>query len=369
MPPELLATLTALLRQCPAVTGRKDTRMALASATPETELDWRALVTLASAQGVGPLLAEELLSRHSGRLPSCIVTQLRAMQSAATARALMQLGELLRVQNHLQAAGVPMLSFKGQLLAQQAYGAVNLRSCFDLDLFVHGADVLRVKQLLGELGYQPEFAFLPHQEADLLRMECEYTFIRRDEAMRIDLQWRPRARHFVFPVPPEELWARSESIQLQGFEVGTFGLDDLLVILISHGAKHTWNRLELVCSLGALLHRNPDFDWDRLEATMRRVGASRMMLLAAHLAVEHLAAPVPPALAARAKADPVLVALAGECAMRWTVPPTPQPLLSTLRRHLQMRERLRDRVRHCFWLMVTPTPQDWLARPLPRHLH
>ena len=34
-----------------------------------------------------------------------------------------------------------------------------------------------------------------------------------------------------------------------------------------------------------------------------------------------------------------------------------------------MRERLADRLRHCFWLGITPTPEDWLRQPFPAHLH
>lgn len=369
-PPEHLTTLTALLRQSAAVTGKARSAATPGSVPlPTDAADWDQFIALASAQGVGPLLADELLRQHAARLPTAVADRLRGVQGAATQRALLQLGELLRVQARLQSAGIPMLFFKGQMLAQQAYGAVNLRSCFDLDLFVPQADVLRAKRVFAELGYRPEFNFLPHQEADLLRMECEYTFIREDNAARIDLQWRPRARHFAFPVPPEALWARQQTVVLNGFPVGTFLLPDLVVVLISHGAKHTWNRLELVCSLAALLHRHPDFEWHALHQTMRGAGAERMFLLAARLVREHFSVPLPAALAARVAADTTVPLLAAECAARWAAPPKPQPLLRTLRRHLQMRERLRDRARHCFWLAVTPTPQDWLACPLPRHWH
>jgi len=369
-PSKHLTTLTTLLRQCAAVTGKASTAARPGSVPLPTEAaDWDQFIALANAQGVGPLLAGELLRDHAAELPAAVAERLRGVQAAATRRALLQLGELLRVQARLQSAGIPMLFFKGQMLAQQAYGAVNLRSCFDLDLFVPEADVLHAKRVFAELGYRPEFNFLPHQEADLLRMECEYTFIREDNAARIDLQWRPRARHFVFPVPPETLWARQQTVELNGFPVATFFLPDLVVVLISHGGKHTWNRLELVCSLAALLHRHPGFDWSGLHQTMRSVGAERMLLLAARLVAEHFGVPLPDALAARVATDAAVPRLAVDCAARWAAPPEPQPLLRTLRRHLQMRERLRDRVRHCFWLAVTPTPQDWLACPLPRHWH
>lgn len=235
-------------------------------------------------------------------------------------RALLQFSELLRVQTRLRAEGIPMLFFKGQMLAQQAYGNLGLRSCFDLDLFVQESDVLQVKQVLAGLGYRPEFPFLSHHEADLLRMECEYTFIRQDGQVRIDLQWRPRARYFSFPVSSAALWSRAERVSLQGQEVDTFALNDLVLLLIVHGAKHTWHRLEQVCALAALAHRSPALDWPGIERAARDHGAARMLYVAVQLVVTHFAAPVPADLTARAAADRVATALAGN------LPPGGQPI-------------------------------------------
>ena len=363
-----LAALTSLLRQCHAVTGKSDSEP-LQSPLPATEAEWEQLIALAVAQKVGPLVASALLADPPASLPPATAARLRSVQMAATQRSLLQFGELLRVQTRLRAEGIPMLFFKGQMLAQQAYGNLGLRSCFDLDLFVHESDVLRVKQALAGLGYRPEFFFLPHHEADLLRTECEYTFIRQDGQVRIDLQWRPRARYFSFPVSSSALWSRAQRVSLQGQEVDTFALDDLVLLLVVHGAKHTWHRLEQVCALAALIHRNPTLDWPGIEQAARDAGAARMLRVAVQLVVNHFAAPVPADLAARAAADSEATALATEFASRWTANPQPLSLWETLRFHLRMRERLLDRLRHSFWLAVTPTSEDWLRQPFPAHLH
>ena len=369
-PLEHLPALTALLRQCPAVTGKANGASTQATVPlPSEEAGWEQFITLAIGQGVGPLAASALLAPPSPAPPHATLNRLRAIQAAATQRALLQFGELLRVQARLQAEGIPMLFFKGQMLAQQAYGSINLRTCFDLDIFVHQAAVLRVKPLLAALGYRPEFAFLPHQEADLLRMECEYTFIREDGLARIDLQWQPRARHFSFPVATDQLWARHERVRLQGFDVDTFALDDLFLLLVAHGAKHTWNKLEQVCALAALIHRNPGLNWPDIERSARAAGAERMLFVAVNLVCAHFHAPVPDALRRRAATDAAATALAAEFASGWLLPLQPQSLPTTVRRHLRMRERVADRLRYCFWLAVTPTPQDWLEHPFPPGLH
>ncbi len=363
-----LAALTSLLRQCPADTGKSGWE-SLTIPLPATREDWEQFITLAVAQKVGPLAASALLAHPHAAWPPAVAARLRSIQTQSTQRSLLQFSELLRVQVRLRAEGISMLFFKGQMLAQQAYGNLGLRSCFDLDLFVHEADVLRVKQVLAGIGYRPEFSFLPHHEADLLRTECEYTFLRQDGQVRIDLQWRPRARYFSFPVSSAALWSRAQRVSLQGQEVDTFALNDLVLLLVVHGAKHTWHRLEQVCALAALIHRNPTLDWPGIEQAARDAGAARMLRVAVQLVVTHFAAPVPADLAARAAADSEATLLATEFSSRWTAEPQPLSLWETLRFHLRMRERLQDRLRHCFWLAITPTSEDWLRQPFPARLH
>lgn len=340
---------------------------------PATEPDWQRVLNLAVRHGLGPLLAAELLERGDVELPNAIVAQSKSIRERAARRALSQIAELLRVLAAFQREGIPALTFKGQLLAAQAYGDVSLRSCFDLDIFVPESEVLRAKQALMALGYRPEFVLLPHQEADLLRIECEYTFIHATTAARVDLQWRPRARYFSFPLPARELWERSISTTLAGHPVKTFAIEDLVLMLVVHGAKHTWNRLDQVSTLAAVLRTNPGMDWSAVEQRAREHGAYRMLLLGVHLATSWFSAPVPDRLGSAAEEDGQVIALARELAQAWFVADTlPSSVTSTLRLHLRMRERFVDRVRHCFWLAVTPGIQDWQInnlRPVLHRLH
>lgn len=337
---------------------------------PATEADWQRMLSLATRHSLAPLLAAELLTRTDLALPASVTTQLTAIRERAARRALMQIAELLRVLAAFQHEGIPALTFKGQLLAEQAYGDVSLRSCFDLDIFVPEAEVLRAKQAVVALGYRPEFALQPYQEADLLRIECEYTFIHTATGARVDLQWRPRARYFSFPLPARELWERSISTTLAGHPVRTFAMEDLVLMLVVHGAKHTWSRLDQVSTLAAVLRNHPGLEWSAVEQRAREYGAHRMLLLGVQLAVTWFSAPIPDWLLSAVKQDGQTDALASELAQGWfATDPPPASVTASLRIHLRMRERLIDRVRHCFWLSVTPGIQDWQALRLPPALH
>lgn len=332
--------------------------------------DWQRVLDLAVRHGLGPLVAAELLDCAGLELPAEIAVKLKEIRERAARRALTQIAELLRVLAAFQREGISALTFKGQLLAEQAYGDVALRSCFDLDIFVPEKEVLHAKQALAALGYRPEFALLPHQEADLLRIECEYTFIHATTGARVDLQWRPRARYFSFPLPARELWERSISTTLAGHPVRTFAMEDLVLMLVVHGAKHTWNRLDQVSTLAAVLRNNPGLDWAAVEQRARKHGAQRMLLLGLELAATWFSAPIPDRLISAAKKDSETEGLAKELAQRWFAGDSPPAsVTASLRLHLRMRERLIDRVRHCFWLSVTPGIQDWQAFRLPPAIH
>lgn len=350
--------------------GKPPGHTATTARLPVSEADWLRVLALAARHSLAPLLAAEVLSRTDLEIPASVVAQLAAIRERAARRALAQIAELLRVQAAFRREGIPVLTFKGQLLAEQAYGDVSLRSCFDLDLFVPEADVLRAKRVLLALGYRPYFDLLPHQEADLLRIECEYPFLHTTNGISIDLQWRPRARYFSFPLPAEELWQRSIKTTLAGHPVKTFAPEDLTLLLLVHGAKHTWSKLEQLCALAAWIERNPELNWAAIEHRAEATGARRILLLGVQLLATWFATPVPKPLVSTAAQDPHVVQLARELSLPWFKPEAaPLGLLPALRLHLRMRERLADRVCHCFWLAVTPGVNDWQKFRLPPALH
>lgn len=340
-----------------------------AAPPPATEADWQRVLALATRHSLAPLLAAELLNRTDLALPGSVRTQLTAIRERAARRALSQIAELLRVLAAFQREGIPAMTFKGQLLAEQAYGDVSLRSCFDLDIFVPETEVLRAKQVLQQLDYLPKHKLLPHQEADLLLIECEYPFNHRQTGCRIDLQWRPRARYFSFPLPARELWDRSVTTTLVGHPVRTFAIEDLILLLAVHGAKHAWRRLEQVSGFAGLLLRHSDVSWAVVEQRAHDRGAHRMLLLARHLVSVWFPSPSLPEKKSP-KEDPEVAALGKEVASDWFSPePVSASVISTLHLHLRMRERLSDQIRHCFWLAVTPGIQDWQKFHLPPALH
>ena len=118
-------------------------------------MDWPKVSALASYHSVQPLLYTRLTELSPGVVPEHVLAQLAVEFRRNTARNLYLTGELIRILKVFADEGIPVLPFKGPLLAQQAYGNLGLRVFLDLDLLIHPDDAGRVLGLLAVRGYRP----------------------------------------------------------------------------------------------------------------------------------------------------------------------------------------------------------------------
>ncbi len=77
------------------------------------------------------------------------------------------------------------------------------------------------------------------------------------------------------------------------FAVRALAPEDLLLILLVHGAKHLWERLIWLCDLAELLAVSPDLDWPRVLEAAHQRGVQRMTALGLALARDVLGVSLP----------------------------------------------------------------------------
>ena len=95
-------------------------------------------------------------------------------------------------------------------------------------------------------------------------------------------------RYFPAPLEWEGFRTRMEAVLVGGRSVRTFSVEDLMVLLSVHGAKHFWNRLSWICDIAELAQIPRGVDWELSEKLARRMGCRRMWLLGLSLAHEML---------------------------------------------------------------------------------
>ena len=105
-----------------------------------TEIDWTALLRLAAAHAVTPMLYAALRDQS---IPEAVQENLRCALEESVRR-MAQSGEFARVAGLFEERGIPMVALKGPLLSRYLYGDLGARTSGDIDLLAKPKDVARI---------------------------------------------------------------------------------------------------------------------------------------------------------------------------------------------------------------------------------
>ncbi|BCM90896.1 hypothetical protein IAD21_02759 [Abditibacteriota bacterium] len=253
-------------------------------------LNWALILFLCTQHRVTGLVARHLSKRGWRNVPPEIASGLNRYFGEMALHSAILSAELLHVSNHLQKAGVPMVSFKGPTLAIGLYGNGVVRPSADIDLLVPRAHVQRAHALLRELGYAHEVDLSPSQERQHLRVDSVFNLLRVSPpeaadlfpyGLAVELHWAITSPCLPFDFTYESVEKGLHPLEGRGELKGQPALSahDLLLVLVVHGAKHLWERLLWLCDIAQLLERNPDLDWHAVLKSAHEREIERMMAL------------------------------------------------------------------------------------------
>src|SRR6185295_17121472 len=121
------------------------------------------------------------------------------------------------------------------------------------DVLVQRADVLRCKDALRGLGYEPRLRLTRGQERAYLGSECEYAFDRDRGRLTVEVHWDITPRDYAFRFDIEHLWRTVRPVSANGMTVLAPRPEELLLMLAVHGCKHLWERLGWLVDIGEVL--------------------------------------------------------------------------------------------------------------------
>jgi hypothetical protein len=346
----------------------------------ESKLDWDLLIQTAGFHGVLPLVYRSLSSIVPDRVPKPVLGQLlklylmNSVHNQRLTSALQTLVELFRDRS------IPMMFFKGPVLAEIAYGSIHLRRYSDIDMLVHEQDILIVRQLLIEQGFQSrQLAFDAEPETYLESRSWDDTFTHENSNVTIDLHWNLMPYYFPVAFDLDQIWQSQARFTVNQTELYSFNPQDLLLYLCAHGSKELWRHLIWICDIAEVIRVYPDLPWLDLLERAKALGIERMFLLGLALAHDFLDMPLPPPLKNSVTTHPVIQALVITFKNRiftdfdklienretgfWLFH---NPL------HLKLRDRLQDRLPQ-YWLtlrfIITPNEEDQQFLALPKALY
>ena len=320
-------------------------------------VDWPRLLLLAEAHGVVGQLASCLNHDSATVAPAEIKQWLLERWRVNNFLTLRLTAELFRLLELFGTQGISALVTKGPALAARAYADPTLRTYGDLDLLVRQRDVRRATELMIASGYE---AAIPLSAIDAAKIPGQYLFSHSDSKLLVELHNDLTLRYFPRPLPIEEFFARQIRMRIDGHEVPAPCVEDELVLICVHGAKHFWERLSWIADVAGLISRQTNIDWERAALTARTVQAEHLLHTGLHLAAGVLEAKLPEAVSLRVQGDAVAAKLAARV-LRW-LPAAGYAPLSLLERtafRLRMRGNVFAAPVYLLRLSLSPTEEDW----------
>jgi hypothetical protein len=317
---------------------------------------WSLLLQDAEIHGVAPLLAAHVKNLDRGMVPPEVHDRLRELQRSHTLFALQLTAELFRVLERVANAGIEVLVTKGPALAVRCYGDPSMRQYGDLDLVTREVDMRRATQTMLDLGYQPR---IPLAAIDARKMPGEYAFRKSNADVLVEFHTESTFRYHPRRLQIEKLFERRAFVTIDTRNVPVLSLEDELVLICVHGAKHFWERLMWIADVAALISRQAPH-WDRAMAVAREVDAGRILRLGLRLASDMLGAELPVQVGAEVRSDRTVVKLAEQIRSRLASrEPHKIGILERARFRARMRGGLFQGAAYLLRLSLSPTEEDW----------
>jgi hypothetical protein len=269
---------------------------------PSGEADWQPFAKTCEYHQVTSFVFCHL-NDPTNAVPVGLLDYLRTRYFEISARNYRLAKEAVDLTLLLQERDIPVVAFKGPVVAMAAYGDLALRQYQDIDLVIRRVDLHEAVALLADRGYRiaPE-SCTPDNPRRVSRTH-EVTLAAPDKSYFVDLHWRLASELEGAFCPDVELMRdRLETVHLPQGKVFTFCREDLFVALCCHGTKHRWGRLKWLLDVAEILRSPTSLDWDRVETItldrpLARASISLAILLAHDLLNAPMPAPLPTALA------------------------------------------------------------------------
>jgi len=188
----------------------------------------------------------------------------------------------LMLTRSLQQEGIWFMVLKGPVLSSRIYGDPCYRYYKDFDLLVKPESIRKVTGILKKAGFKPAVFDWPEssgREQKVLSHMNQYTLLRADKGMAIELHWR----FFKYHILPRRVFhtllvENLEEIQIGGQSFLQFNKEMELLYLVVHGGVHAWSRLKWLVDIHELLNRF-SLDEEKFLKLSGRLGTQRLVSL------------------------------------------------------------------------------------------
>ncbi|MCJ7445482.1 MAG: nucleotidyltransferase family protein [Methanotrichaceae archaeon] len=333
------------------------------------DIDWEFVISTGRSHGVLPLIYHNLMKTSCDHVPEDILDRMKEIYIFNADRSIRLTYELLRILDKFDFHGITAIPYKGPSLAQQACGDLTLRQFVDLDIIVRKKDFIKAKELLLSDRYEPYFKMTPSQEKACLKTQYDYKFINKNTNYSVELHWALAKRYYRLKFDYEGIWARIQSLNLEGRTVSCLSPEDLLIALCIHGALHMWTSLRSICDIAAFIESNTEIDWKLLIKYANDQNNEKLLLLGLLLARDLLDAEIPKIVSDKADSSISIKSMESHIFQRLFLG---KPEFFSITEYISfwfpLLENYPDKLMFLIY-GLDPGPKDWSKSRLPSSLH
>jgi hypothetical protein len=335
------------------------------------DIDWSYLIQSALRHGLLPLLYRNLKATNQDSIPNGVLEELRKNFLINVSRNIYLTEELIKLLHLFEKDRIPAITYKGPIMAACVYGDITLRQFCDLDILIQDSDVPRVRELLVGQGYHPTLIFNNAAEEEAYfrsPYKRSLHFVREDRKVPLDLHWGIESKYLSFS-SDLDVFKHLEQTFLNGYPIKTINIDYLIFLICLHGAQHAWAQLNWICDIAELIRLRKDIDWVQAVDHASGLGIHRMVSCGLLLASQLLGAELGEETLLRMKVDPFIQSTTDQI-IRKLFPKTEDKPGRFEREifYLRIMERLKDKARYCFNLVMVPTHAEWSTISLSKRL-
>lgn len=254
----------------------------------DRDIDWTLFARLSLRHALAPLMHSHLA--NDGRVPENILAGLSSVARANGIHTLRLAGELVQLTKAFADADVPVISVKGPALGLLVDGQLGQRMIGDLDLLIPPERAQDAIAIIVKRGFTHSRNFALNGVDDGLLRASDHMYIELHR--RLGMPWLP------FHLPLADMFNKVEPVRLGNDDVPVLPLEENLLYLCYHGAKHGWSRLAWLTGFVGLLQKeadrvNPERLAERCEDLHLQIAMGSALLIARdYLHIKTIPAPL-----------------------------------------------------------------------------
>lgn len=334
----------------------------------KNDIDWNLVVEMAKYHGLLFFLYRNLKRICPEFVPEQVLSMLKILYFNNSTRNLALSADLVGILSLFEAHGICAVPHKGPVLAASVYGDIGLRSFSDLDILVKKQDAIKARNLLFQYGFYTDQKINEAQLLQYLKFENFFKLTSKNKRIHIDLHWELTGKYCLKPIFFENISDQLIKIDLSGKKINSLCYEDMLLHLCIHGARHSWSKIEHICSIAEIIKSGKIKNWGTLEKRAAQFKCKTIVCLGIYLSAILFKTTLPHELEEKIINRSGLTKLADQIIYKLlsrNQAGLKQGNWRFVTMHFRVRDSFSDMSAYALKVLFEPTAEDWKTIQMP----